>query len=66
MHSTCFDEDQRVFVVERNEDGHTTVTRLRPKQGMSRDDWEQAMNSRNLSQLWLDGEIRGALGQDLL
>ena len=60
-----FDEDQRVFVVERNEDGHTTVTRLKPRQGMSREDWELAMNGRNLSQLWLDGEISGALGQDL-
>lgn len=60
-----FDEDQRVFVVERNEDGHTTVTRLKPQQGMSREDWEEAKNGRNLSQLWLDGEIRGALGQDL-
>ena len=61
-----FDEDQRVFVVERNEDGHTTVTRLKPRQGMTREEWQQAKNGRNLSQLWLDGEIRGALGQDLL
>ena len=60
-----FDEDQRVFVVERNKDGHTTVTRLKPNQGISREDWEEAKNGRNLSQLWLDGEIRGALGQDL-
>lgn len=60
-----FDKDQRVFVVERNENGHTTVTRLKPNQGMSREDWEEARNGRNLSQLWLDGEIRGALGQDL-
>ena len=60
-----FDEDQRVFVVERNEDGHTTVTRLKPCQGMTREEWQQAKNGRNLSQFWLDGEIRGALGQDL-
>ena len=60
-----FDEDQRVFVVERNEDGHTTVTRLKPRQGMTREEWQQAKNGRNLSQLWLDGEIRGALGQEL-
>ena len=60
-----FDKDQRVFVVERNENGHATVTRLKPNQGMSREDWEEARNGRNLSQLWLDGEIRGALGQDL-
>ena len=60
-----FDEDQRVFVVERNEDGHTTVTRLKPRQGMTREDWQQAKNGRNLSQLWLDDEIRGALGPEL-
>ena len=58
-----FDDDQRVFVVERNDVGHTVVNRLRPSPGMSRDDWEEAKNGRNLSQLWLDGEIRGALGQ---
>ena len=58
-----FDDDQRIFVVERDKIGQTVVTRLRPKPGMSRDDWEEAKNGRNLSQLWLDGEIRGALGQ---
>ena len=60
-----FDDDQRVFVVERNDVGHTVVNRLRPKPGMSRNDWDEAKNGRNLSQLWLDGEIRGALGQDV-
>lgn len=58
-----FDDDQRVFVVERNDIGQTLVNRLRPRPGMSKDDWEEAKNGRNLSQLWLDGEIRGALGQ---
>lgn len=58
-----FDDEQRVFVVERNDMGQTVVNRLRPRPGMSRDDWEEAKNGRNLSQLWLDGEIRGALGQ---
>ena len=60
-----FDDDQRVFVVERNEDGHTTVTRLKPRQEMTQEEWQQAKNGRNLSQLWLDDEIRGALGQEL-
>ena len=60
-----FDDDQRVFVVERNEGGHTTVTRLKPRQEMTQEEWQQAKNGRNLSQLWLDGEIRGALGQEL-
>lgn len=60
-----FDDDERVFVVARNQDGHTTVTRLKPRDGVSRQDWYQAKNGRNLSQLWLDGEIQGALGQAL-
>lgn len=60
-----FDDEERVFVVERNQDGHTTVTQLKPPDGMSRQEWFQAKNGRNLSQLWLDGEIRGALGQEL-
>lgn len=60
-----FDDDQRVFVVERDDMGHTVVNRLRPSPEMSRDDWEEAKNGRNLSQLWLDGEIRGALGQSV-
>lgn len=59
-----FDDDQRVFVVARNQNGHTTVTRLKPRQKMTRDEWEKAKNGRNLSQLWLDGEIVGALGQE--
>ena len=58
-----FDDDQRVFVVRRNERGHTEATRLQPMKGMSREEWEIAKGGRNLSQLWLDGDIFGALGE---
>ena len=58
-----FDQDQRVFVVSRNERGHTIAKRLKPKKGMTRADWSIAKNGRNLSQLWMDGAIRGALGE---
>ncbi|NBB81623.1 MAG: AAA family ATPase [Verrucomicrobia bacterium] len=57
-----FDDNQRVFVVRRNERGHTTAERLQPHPKMSRDDWQLAMNGRNLSQVWLDGDIPGAMG----
>lgn len=57
-----FDDDQRVFVVKRNEKGHTAIQRLRPREDMSRSDWQIAMNGRNLSQVWLDGDIPGAMG----
>lgn len=60
-----FDDHQRVFVVERNDDGHSEIERLVPKQGMSREDWYEAANGRSLSQLWLDGWIRGALGESV-
>ena len=60
-----FDDIQRVFVVERNSDGHTVVNRLKPRDGMSRQEWYEAKNGRNLSQLWIDGEIRGALGESV-
>ena len=58
-----FDEDQRVFVVHRNGRGHTKVTRLTPPEGASRDDWNLAKGGKNLSELWLDGEIPNALGK---
>ena len=57
-----FDGDQRVFVVKRNEKGHTIVDRLEPNPNQTREEWQLAMNGRNLSQVWLDGEIPGALG----
>ena len=57
-----FSEDQRVFVVRRNERGHTTVDRLQPHPSKTREEWQLAMNGRNLSQVWLDGDIPGAMG----
>jgi hypothetical protein len=60
-----FDDRTRVFVVARNEKGHTQVERLRPPEACTREDWEVAKAGRNLSQLWLDGEILGALGAKL-
>jgi len=57
-----FEDDQRVFVVRRNEKGHTTAERLQPPPGMTKEKWELAKGGRNLSQLWLDGDIPGALG----
>ncbi|WP_370677446.1 AAA family ATPase [Pleomorphomonas sp. PLEO] len=57
-----FDEKHRVFVVRRNEKGHTTADRLCPSKGATREDWQRMMKGRNLSQIWLDGDIPGALG----
>ena len=61
-----FDDDQRVFVIKRNQRGHTVAERLQPASQMSREQWEIAMAGRNLSQVWLEGDIPGALGQGVI
>ncbi|HHI69746.1 MAG TPA: hypothetical protein ENJ91_01990 [Rhodobacteraceae bacterium] len=60
-----FDDNHRVFVISRNEKGHTVAERLQPKEGMTREEWNVAKSGKNLSQLWLDGAILGANGLDL-
>ena len=57
-----FDPEKRLFVVSRNERGHTVFDRIRPPDDMTKERWIEAMRGRNLSQLWLDGKIRKALG----
>ena len=57
-----FDPEQRLFVVSRNNDGHTTFRQVRPPHNMAKEDWIVQRKGRNLSQLWLDGFIRNALG----
>lgn len=57
-----FDDNQRVFVVNRNEKGHTLAKRLQPPADMTKEQWQIAKGGRNLSQVWLDGEIPGAMG----
>jgi predicted ATPase len=58
-----FDDDQRVFIVSRNQLGHTVATRLQPPKNSSRLDWEKASQGRNLSEMWINGEIAGSLGE---
>jgi predicted ATPase len=60
-----FDDDLRIFVVSRNDDGHTTVNRLQPPKGITREDWVIKQDGRALSELWIAGEIPGALGANL-
>lgn len=59
-----FDNEHRIFIVGREKNGYTKVTRLEPNPSMSRTDWELAMGSRNLSEIWLDDDIPGALGPE--
>lgn len=60
-----FNEDQRIFVVKRDENGHTEVAPLKPNPKMTREDWQAVMKSRNLSEIWTDGDIPGALGPNI-
>jgi predicted ATPase len=57
------DPDQAVFVVSRDPKGRTMVERLRLRDGTSKEDWIKHTKGRKLSQMWIDGDITGALGQ---
>jgi predicted ATPase len=58
-----FDDEQRIFVTQReSRTGNTSVTRLRPPEGMTRAAWIKAADGKNLSELWIEGKIKGALG----
>lgn len=57
-----FNPDQRIFIVNRDKEGSTCVTRLEPPAGMSREEWRIQAQGKNLSQLWLDDMIEGING----
>jgi len=52
-----FDDDQRVFVVHRDERGFTKCDRLAPAEGMTRDDWAKRSGGKTLSQMWVTNQI---------
>lgn len=56
-----FDPEVRLFVVQRNQLGHTTVERISPPAGYSREQWNMLHGEMRLSELWLDGTIPGAV-----
>lgn len=60
-----FDNDTRIFVVSRSEDGETMIDRLQPPSGMRPSDWHDISQGRRLSEMWIDGEIEGALGGNI-
>lgn len=57
-----FNPDQRIFIVNRDKEGSTCVTRLEAPSGMTRDEWRVQAQGKNLSQLWLEGKIEGING----
>lgn len=55
-----FNDMHRLFVVTRGEDGSTKVKRIKPPEGVSREQWAELTRDMKLSELWLSGSI-GAL-----
>ncbi len=60
-----FDNSTRIFVVSRSEEGETKIERLQPPSDMSPSEWHEVSNGRRLSEMWIDGEIAGALGEKI-
>lgn len=58
-----FNPDHKVFIVCRDESQHgaTVIRALEVPKGKTKEDWIEAKQGKNLSQLWLDDLIRGAL-----
>jgi hypothetical protein len=58
-----FDENQKVFVVMRDPSaGFTQIMPLVPDSRWSKADWIKAYSGKSLSELWIEGKIKGALG----
>lgn len=60
-----FDPQQRIFVVARDQAGATEIKRLKPPARTSRAEWVERSGGRKLSELWIEGKIRGALGEPI-
>lgn len=54
-----FNEKHRLFIVERNVEGHTVCRRITPPQGMTKNEWEEEYFGMKLSEIWLSGAIGG-------
>ncbi|WP_188452712.1 AAA family ATPase [Glycocaulis albus] len=67
-----FDTDHKIFVISRNESvspqnnnsisGETLIRPIVPPPNAKPEDWHRRARGRNLSELLLGGEIKGALG----
>ena len=54
-----FNNEHRLFVVERNDKGRTECRRILPPKGMTRKKWEETYFGMRLSEIWLSGAIGG-------
>lgn len=54
-----FNDEHRLFIVERKSDGQTKTKRISPPDGMTKEDWEADYCGMKLSDIWLSGAIGG-------
>lgn len=54
-----FNNEHRLFVVERNEKGRTECRRVLPPKSMTKKQWEETYFGMRLSEIWLSGAIGG-------
>lgn len=54
-----FNDDHRLFVVKRKDDGQTEFKRISPPEGMTKQDWQNNYMGLKLSEIWLSGAIGG-------
>ena len=54
-----FNDDQRLFVIERNSKGHTECRRISPPKDISKEEWNTQYYGMKLSEIWMSGAIGG-------
>lgn len=54
-----FNDHHRLFVVQRNAQGHTEIERVEPPSGFTRETWVEKHGGMRLSEIWLSGAIGG-------
>lgn len=54
-----FNDTHRLFVVQRNGQGHTEIKRVTPPPGFTREAWVEKYQGLRLSEIWLSGVIGG-------
>lgn len=54
-----FNDEHRLFVIERNKDGYTQCRRIGPPEGVTRQEWGSQYFGMKLSEIWMAGAIGG-------
>lgn len=54
-----FNENHRLFVVSRAENGETILNRIQPPENTTKKEWENEFFGLKLSEIWLSGAIGG-------